>query len=128
MKKPETKTLKPSTHKTLTRQTLSIRNFEKKREQSSSNSPNIHKNAAIPTRKTQMFRICHDKKNVYEVYFCVITPYSPFLPQILGFHSYQYRKHNLEKSPSRFLRFDFRTNIGLLSVATSLPIKNLRVP
>ncbi|EQM50675.1 hypothetical protein D051_5647 [Vibrio parahaemolyticus VPCR-2010] len=30
MKKPETKTLKPSTHKTLTRQTLAIRNFEKK--------------------------------------------------------------------------------------------------
>lgn len=128
MKKPETKTLKPSTHKTFTQQTLSIRNFEKKRKQNSSNPPHVHKNTAIPTRKTQMLRICHNKKNVYEVYFCVITPYSPFLPQILGLHYCQYRKHNLKISPSRFLKFDFRTNIGILSVATSLPIKNLRVP
>ncbi|EKA4470609.1 hypothetical protein OLI36_004187 [Vibrio parahaemolyticus] len=80
MKKPETKTLKPSTDKTITRQTLIIRNFEKKRTQSSTNPPYIHKNAAIPSQKTQMFRICHGKKNVYEVFFWVITPYSSFLP------------------------------------------------
>lgn len=127
MKKPETKTLNPSTHKTLTRQTLIIRNFEKKRERSSSNSPHINKNTATPTRKTQMFRICHNKKNVYEVFFWVITPNFLFLPQILGLHSCQYRKHNLEISPSRFLRFDFQTNIRRLSVATSPPINNLRV-
>ncbi len=119
MKKPETKTLKPSTNKTLARQTLTIRNFEKKRERSSSNSPHINKNTAIPTRKTQMFRVCHDKRNVYEVFFWVITPNFPFLPYILGLHSCQYRKHNLEISPSRFLKFDFRTNIGLRRVALS---------
>ncbi|CAI2324126.1 hypothetical protein IFVP22_C210011 [Vibrio parahaemolyticus] len=80
MKKPETKTLKPSTHKTLAWKTLIIRNFEKKRTQSSSNPPYILKNTAILTKKTQMFRICHSKKNIYEVFFCITTPYFPFLP------------------------------------------------
>ncbi|EGQ7830569.1 hypothetical protein NZX34_004445 [Vibrio parahaemolyticus] len=80
MKKPETKTLKPSTHKTFVQQLLTIRNVEKKRTQSSGNPPYIHKNTAIPNQKTQMFRICHGEKNIYEVFFWVITPYSSFLP------------------------------------------------
>lgn len=128
MKKPETKTLKPSTHKTLTRQTLTIRIFEKKKHtklKQPTLHPQKHSNPHPKSTNTQSFP---HKKNIYEVFFWVITPYFPFLPYILGLHSCQYRKYDFEITPSRFLRFDFRTNIGLLSVATSLPIKNLRVP
>ncbi|EGQ9194596.1 hypothetical protein F7U78_24370 [Vibrio parahaemolyticus] len=85
MKKPETKTLKPTTHKTLIRQLFTIQNFEKKRTQSYNTPPHTHKNTAILTKKTQMFRVFHDKKNIYEMFFLFNNTLFPVLAIDIGF-------------------------------------------